>query len=348
METLFYLYIILSPIMARTAGSRNFTPEITDLVMRKHRAGEKLTQIAHSLCMSRASVHAIVKRGGVATPKTGRTPTIDPRMRRRVVRLTRTNRGIYSTEIVRELGLEVTPQTVRENLRKAGIKNRVAQRKPTLTKAHRLARLEFAKKHAQKPLSFWHSVLWSDESKIVSVPNPRRRVWRPDGEALNPKYISGTQKSGRTNIMVWGCCSAAGVGNLHYVDTRMNAEVYTQVLRENLESSRRALDLPENWVFMHDNDPKHKARKTTEWLENQGVETLKWPANSPDLNPIEHLWDHLKREFPGSTSRNEEVLFARVRETWQQISPQIVRNLVDSMPRRLEAVIKAKGGNTKY
>lgn len=173
MRTLFDFCTILFADMARTAGSRNFTPEIQQLVMRKREAGEGKSQIARSLCLSRAAVDAIIQRGGRNSPKSGRSPSLSPQLERRVVRESRKHPDRYATEIVRKLNLNVTPQTVRNYLKKAGLKNRIARLKPALTRVQKRNRLRFAKEHAQKPLSFWHSILWSDESKIVSRPNPR-------------------------------------------------------------------------------------------------------------------------------------------------------------------------------
>lgn len=348
MTTLFHLYFNQSSIMARTAGSKNFTPEINDLVMRKRKQGEGISQIARSLCMSRAAVSAIVKREGKKTPQPGRTPSISPRLSRRIAREARTRPEVYSTELTKEICPHVTPQTVRRMLRKAGLKSRVAIRKPALTRVQIANRLKFAKEHVDKPLSFWHRVLWSDESKILSRPDPRRKVWRPDGQALKPQFVAGTHKSGQASIMVWGCCSAAGVGRLHHIDTKMNSQTFIEVLEQNLQASRRSLRLPRDWLFMQDNDPKHTSKLTRAWLQSQGVEMLRWPANSPDLNPIEHLWGHLKREFSGPGRVRRREIFARVKEVWDQIPPEVVRRLVDSMPRRLAAVLKARGGHTKY
>lgn len=148
--------------------------------------------------------------------------------------------------------------------------------------------------------------------------------------------------------MVWGCCSAAGVGRLHHIDTKMNTAVFIEVLEQNLLASRRALRLPRDYVFMQDNDPKHAAKATKHWLADHGVQVLNWPSDSPDLNPIEHLWDHLKREFAGAGRVAANEIFAKVSDSWNQIPADVVRRLVDSMPHRLAAVIKARGGHTNY
>ena len=77
---------------------------------------------------------------------------------------------------------------------------------------------------------------------------------------------------------------------------------------------------------------------------------MEWPAQSPDLNPIEHLWEHLKRQLRKYSEPPKGVweLWERTKEEWEKITPEVCQNLIESMPRRVEAVIKAKGGHTKY
>ncbi len=83
-------------------------------------------------------------------------------------------------------------------------------------------------------------------------------------------------------------------------------------------------------------------------FNDHGVTVLDWPANSPDLNPIENLWDIVKRKMRDTRPNNADELKATVKETWASIPPQQCHKLITSMPRRIEAVIKAKGAPTKY
>jgi len=107
---------------------------------------------------------------------------------------------------------------------------------------------------------------------------------------------------------------------------------------------------PADMIFQQDNDPKHTSKLARAFFEEQGYQLLFWPPNSPDLNPIEHLWTHLKRKLaqfehpPGGIN----ALWLRVQEVWNEIPPLVVQNLIESMPRRIQAVKRAKGGHTKY
>jgi len=103
-------------------------------------------------------------------------------------------------------------------------------------------------------------------------------------------------------------------------------------------------------IFHQDNDPKHTSKLARECLEKTGMEIMKWPAQSPDFNPIEHLWSHLKQQLAKDQSRPKHILelWQCVSREWEDIPASVCQNLVESMPRRVRAVLRAKGGYTKY
>ena len=150
--------------------------------------------------------------------------------------------------------------------------------------------------------------------------------------------------------MMWGCMTWEGIGFCCKIDGRMDKELYTQILEELQQTLDHYGLNPAEVIFQQDNDPKHTCRKATEWFDRHGIEVMVWPAQSADLNPIEHLWQHLKRklgEYP-KPPRGVLELWERVEKEWEAIPASVCRNLVESMPRKVAAVIAAKGGYTKY
>lgn len=130
----------------------------------------------------------------------------------------------------------------------------------------------------------------------------------------------------------------------------MDRYMYLNILQETMVPYAES-SLSLTWKFMHHNDPKHTAKLIKEFLTEEQVEVIKWPAQSPDLNPIENLWDQLEvdvRRKNRDKFKNNDVLFAALLQAWNEISGDVIKNLIESMPKRCQAVIKSKGYATKY
>mmetsp|Transcript_5283 Transcript_5283/g.8721 ORF Transcript_5283/g.8721 Transcript_5283/m.8721 type:complete len:98 (-) Transcript_5283:86-379(-) len=93
---------------------------------------------------------------------------------------------------------------------------------------------------------------------------------------------------------------------------------------------------------------KHTARVVKQWWADQQLPRMDWPSQSPDLNPIENLWACLDRAAKDRQPSNDEELYTTLRQAWNNLSPNLLASLVDSMPRRCQAVIDARGYATKY
>ncbi len=148
--------------------------------------------------------------------------------------------------------------------------------------------------------------------------------------------------------MIWAAMSSAGVGPLCFLKSTVNAAIYKEILEHFMLPSADKLYGDADFIFQQDLAPAHTAKGTKSWFNDHGVTVLDWPANSPDLNPIENLWGIVKRKMRDTRHNNADELKATVTETWASIPPQQCHKLITSMPRRIEAVIKAKGSPTKY
>lgn len=286
-------------------------------------------------------------------PRSGRpraTTSVDDRL---IVRQCKINPKIVVREIkdqLQEAGTSVSETTIRRRLHDANLRGHIARKKPLLTSIHKKRRLEFARKYSDKPIEFWKRVVFSDESKFELFGNRRRQtVWRTSNDnSYDDKYLQPTVKHGGGSVMVWGCFSWHGVGRLQVIEGKMTAQVYCNILRDNLKQSAETMGLGRIFKFQQDNDPKHTARITKQYFEDNEVDLLEWPSMSPDLNPIEHLWDELDRRIPVSIRRNRNLFKNKILETWSIIPVETLQNLVESMPRRLKAVLQNNGGHTKY
>ncbi len=217
--------------------------------------------------------------------------------------------------------------------------------KPLLNQRQRQKRLTWAVEKKNWTVAQWSKDLFSDESKFcISFGNQGPRVWRKSGEAQNPCCLKSSVKFPQS-VMIWAAMSSAGVGPLCFLKSTVNAAIYQEILEHFMLPSADKLYGDADFIFQQDLAPAHTAKS---WFNDHGVTVLDWPANSPDLNPIENLWGIVKRKMRDTRPNNADDLKAAIKETWASIPPQQCHKLITSMPRWIEAVIKAKGAPTKY
>ncbi len=212
----------------------------------------------------------------------------------------------------------------------------------------RQSRLTWTKKKKNWTVAQWSKVLFSDESKFcILFGNQGPRVWRKGGEAHSPSCLKSSVKFPQS-VMIKVAMPSVGFGPLCFLKNNVTAPIYQDILEHFMLPSADQLFKDTDFIFQQDLAPAHTAKSTKSWLNNHGVGVLDWLANSPDLKPIENLWSIVKRKRRNKRSKNADELKATVKETWASVPPQQYHKLITSMPRRIEAVIKAKGAPTKY
>jgi transposase len=261
--------------------------------------------------------------------------------------------AVEATKVLQDvINQPLSAQTTRRYLKRAGMKAVVKKKKPLLTPRHKRERMDFAIAHKDWTIEDWKVVVWSDESKINRLGSDGRKwVWKRAGEGLSDRLVSGTVKFGGGSVMIWGCMMWDGPGYCVKIDGRMDGDLYVSILDDDLHKSLRYYGKkPKDITFQQDNDPKHTCKKAKEWFQTQKIKTLPWPAQSPDLNPIEQLWEHLKRRLGEYETPPSGILelWERIEAEWNKIDAKVCQDLIESMPRRVQAVIDAKGGYTKY
>ncbi len=179
----------------------------------------------------------------------------------------------------------------------------------------RQRRLNWTKEKKNWTVAQWAKVLFSDESKFcISFGNQVPRVWRK-GEAHSTSFLKSSVKFPQS-VMIRGAMSSAGVGPLCFLKTNVTAPVYEEILEHFMLPSADQLFKDADFIFQQDLAPVHTAKSTKSWLNDHGVGVLDWPANSPDLNPIDNLWSIVKRKMRNKIPKNADELKATVKETW--------------------------------
>lgn len=321
--------------------------------------GKTSRTIAAEYKVSHTTVNAIRKESTqkLTCSKGGRPRIFDERYRRQICRAITSGRADTAVDLNKLFSgnggtRTACPQTFRNILREAGLKSSVKIKKPKLCRQHIKARYDFAIQHKDWTEVDWARVIFSDETKINRLGSDGRRwVWKRTNKVLSQHDVKETQKFGGGSLMFWGCISVNGAGFGCRVDGRMDSALYLEILQgEFMQSIGLFGKSVQDIIFQQDNDPKHKSRLVMNWIEGVGIQLLDWPAYSPDLNPIEHIWVCLKRKLADyeTTPESMHELWVRIEKEWESITPDLCRHLIESMPRRIAAVIAARGGYTKY
>ncbi|GBN30377.1 Transposable element Tcb1 transposase [Araneus ventricosus] len=173
-------------------------------------------------------------------------------------------------------------------------------------------------------------------------------VQRKPNSELEMKNLTPSVKHGGGSQMLWGCMSAVDVGNLHFIDGIMDKYMYLDILKQNLKQSAEKMGILPHYKLYQDNDPKHNAHICRLWALYHCPQVIRTPAQSPDLNPIENIWDHLNNRIRKFKISSKNELREKLMSEWDKIEGNVCANLVKSMPKRLNEVIKCKGGPTHY
>jgi len=312
--------------------------------------------ISERIKRSKNAVHnAIVKfnkAGTYSDAKRSGRPRKTTRRDDHIIRRTAVRSPMSSASKIRSVllakGADISRRTVSRRLvMDFGLKAHKPAKKPRLTPAMKAKRLGFAEKYAKWTIQQWQQVFFSDESTVQQFTTRMHYVRRPTGKRYVERYTTQTMKH-PPSVMIWGGMSVNGTAGLFFLPpgTTMNGQKYVDLLKEKLEVH---MAIHKCNTFMHDGAPCHRSKIVTQFLKSKKIQILDWPGNSPDLNPIENLWTVLKDKVSEKHPANTKELQEAIKAVWVlELSAEYCRHLVESMPKRLEAVIKAKGGPTKY
>lgn len=337
---------------------KEISTDLRKLVINYRNNNKSFGEIAKLLNLSKSTVQTIFHNFKTSSSvesksRSGRPKKLNRRDVSYIHNAVGQNPKVHATNLAQELAersnIVVHPRTICRALNNEGYHYRIPRKKPLISEKNRKLRLEFAKKHINKGMDFWKLVLFTDESKYnIFGYDGKAKVWRKPNTAMDPKNLIPTVKHGGGSVMVWGAVAASGVGNLVFVEGNMNRFQYKSILEQNLQQSVDKLCLGASWIFQQDNDPKHTSQIVKDWLLYYAPRQLNSPPQSPDLNIIEHVWEILERKIRKHTISGAPILKQKLQQEWQNIAVEELENLAASMPRRLQAVIDAGGGPTKY
>ncbi|GFU50527.1 transposable element Tcb2 transposase [Trichonephila clavipes] len=210
-------------------------------------------------------------------------------------------------------------------------------------------RLQWCREHHNWTEQDWACVLFSDESRFSLSSDCRRQlIWHEDGAAYRPENIQEKNRYPTCSIMVWAGIMINGRTRLHVVanGTMTGQRYIDEALLPHVRLFRGAVG--DKFVFMYDNATCHRTLAVQDCLDSEGIQRLVWLARSPDLNPIENVWDALGRQVAGRnyplTNKNTLILT----EEWDKLPQQLLDNVVQSIVRRVECCITLHGGHIPY
>ena len=241
------------------------------------------------------------------------------------------------------------PTTIHKILKEGGFKMTKLLKKTFIWPRNQLKRLEFCKEMAEYGPVFWDTVIWSDETSVRQCPQGKDLLYRVHSSSkIDDLPVNGQIHSGGFSVMFWGCFSKLGLGPLVAVEGTMNAQNYLELLRDTVLPEISAAGRP--MVFMQDNAPCHKAHIVMNFLAEKNIETLDWPPQSPDMNPIENLWAIIKkrRQKKYGLPRGKADIIEQIFNIWDNIEPELVQKLANSANKRINEVLKLKGKVSKY
>ncbi|KAI4872592.1 hypothetical protein NFI96_002177 [Prochilodus magdalenae] len=325
------------------------------------RLGQSISQTAKLVGCSRSAVANTYRKWCVEGQTTsrrrgvGRPRLIDARGQQMLSHLVQADRRptvAQVTEIFND-GYErnVSQHTVHRTLLRMGLRSR--RPSGAAMPARRQKRLQWVLEHQGWTLEQWKKVAWSSKSIFhLQDVDGQVCVLRLPGDVRSPDCTVGQIKDGGESVTLWAMFCWETLGPIIHVDVGLTCATYLNVVADQVHPFMVMVFPDGSGIFQQNNEPCHTAHVVQERLEEHGKQfsVLSWPPNSPDLNPIEHLWDVLEQQIQAAASppRSSQDLKDLLLTAWSQIPQDTFRALVESMPQRVEAVLEAHGGPTEY
>ena len=266
----------------------------------------------------------------------GRKSALSPKLLKHMFAVIKSNQNMTSAELSRHLfhhdHVVITPRTIRR-YRRSRLHAVHEILVPPLKLQHYLDRIEYCMVNATNN---FHRYVFSDE-KPFCLAHTSNVVWIEDGEPIPTREIS----SSHTSVMVWGAIWYNGRTELGIVEGSIDRYKYIDVLKQYLLPS---MPSSTRFTFVHDNAGPHRPIEVRKFLHDYAVKLIyKWPAQSPDFNPIEHVWSWMVHYVNKMKPHNRATLVDAIRSAWSAIPQSVIRGYIDGLPARLQAVYNNGG-----
>ena len=302
--------------------TRELTEEEKIQILKNHAIyGDKWTLIGRLANRAESTVRSFIKsyrKNNKLFPKRGPKFTITDEQKKDVVDITLNMPEIDLFTLEDIVGISHT--SCKTILNKNNINYTQKSKITPLTDLHKVRRTNFCRywMNFNYPLP---AIIFSDESTVISD-RATKGIWRLRG-FQHPDYFVEKVQHPKT-VMVWGAIGPFGFRTpLIWCRGKVTAQAYIEMLRRNNIFALCRAHFPA-FIFQQDNAPAHSARHTKAFLSTQ-CPVLDWPSKSPDLSPIEQLWDYIKNCIEGETFASEAALFARLSSVWASIPDDVVR-----------------------
>ncbi len=204
-------------------------------------------------------------------------------------------------------------------------------RVPLLSAKNRKQGLQFAQNHQNWTIEDWKNVAWSDESRFMRHSDGRVRIWHKEHESMDPSCLVSMVQTGGGGVMVWGIFSWHTLGPLVPIEHRLNTTDYLSIVADHVLTFMTTVYPSSDEYFQQDNAPCHKAQIISDWfLEHDNEFTLlKWPPQSPDLNPVEYFGMWWNRRF--TSWRCSQQICSNCVMLSYQYGPKSLRNVSNTL-----------------
>ncbi|GFU79519.1 transposable element Tcb2 transposase [Trichonephila clavipes] len=323
-------------------------------------AGQSITETATCLNISRQTVSKLWKQFQndgtvVRRPGQGRKRMTTASEDRYLALTVRRNRKATARQLSSELatatGAVASRQTIYRRLNEKGLYARKPRVCVLLSSQKKRDRFNWCKEHQNWTEHQWSHVLFPDESRFSLTGDSKRvYIWRESGTRNDPSNIVERDRFGSGGVMVWGGIMIDGRTPLHvFRSGSVTGQIYRdEVLDPYVRLFRGAYG--RDFLFMHDNARPHRANLVDEFLESEDIKRIPWPANSPDLNPIENLWDYLGRAIARRHPPPRDVngLKTALLEEWSLIPQTVINNVISSLKTRCDMCVRVRGDHIPY